>query len=685
MKQHWINRMLSALLIMALLVGTPVGYVRSAHAEFIVADMDGGAAIDIVSKIAGLIVDVTPEAAASAIVEWGVEEILGWLFGGETTSEEEKLLKELMDQIKDLSDAIHKVQEELNLQSLITPLNDMDKFISNKLPGYLYQGLIDIDNDKTLSEDEKRANRLSLLTDSIGAVNPANIDTNFDNFARSFANMMLDKHRVVLDGESKQLMIYQVYYEYLRRTYKWEHQAWDNWVAFQCRAVAMAVQVLTIERFSLQARLELIRENNKDPHKPRIAPEGVEEAIKDIQKLLNKLRETYGKNNDWIPKALAGEDERYYWVPGHEVLLYATANTQSIPKEDRQDRGWYSGKGEPECKYIKGIAWHDGFIPSAYPVWSFWKPFFRPSPTRLTTYDELINIYNDYGKKKTFYDIFINKDEGNFIVDGDPNQNWCMVFDPAGHELQCHAHSHVPYSYFTVEAFFLPATTKGSNPKEEKLKIAWYDGESNHTLKDTCFIGLRVKKSFSTEENDDLHLSAHMDEIPCGWVSIDGDLHIALDEALGAAQVVTVDDAALSGDAYRLDSNGVTVTRTAMLALVEGLHTFIVQAEKGTMTVSINVGPALSMSLPESLQTIGDGAFMSIAARGVQIHDGCTSISANAFAGSGLAWIVIPDSVTEIGIGAFAGCEDLMILCGEESAAEAYANNNNIHHRIYKK
>ena len=51
-----------------------------------------------------------------------------------------------------------------------------------------------------------------------------------------------------------------------------------------------------------------------------------------------------------------------------------------------------------------------------------------------------------------------------------------------------------------------------------------------------------------------------------------------------------------------------------------------------------------------------------------------------------LTTIDIPDSVTEIGIdwsnGVFEGCDDLTIICGENSAAHEYAVENFVKFKI---
>ncbi len=84
---------------------------------------------------------------------------------------------------------------------------------------------------------------------------------------------------------------------------------------------------------------------------------------------------------------------------------------------------------------------------------------------------------------------------------------------------------------------------------------------------------------------------------------------------------------------------------------------------------------------PESLTEIGDAAFMFCAGlEEVRITDGAAVIGSGAFEGCGmLSSAVIPDSVQSIGEYAFESCsEDLVIICGPDSSAKTYCEQNGI-------
>ncbi len=67
------------------------------------------------------------------------------------------------------------------------------------------------------------------------------------------------------------------------------------------------------------------------------------------------------------------------------------------------------------------------------------------------------------------------------------------------------------------------------------------------------------------------------------------------------------------------------------------------------VTYDPSVQPAWTFSLPSSLKTVEEEAFMGIQAGTVKIPSGCTAIGDRAFAGSAIQAIYIPASVTAIG------------------------------------
>jgi len=71
-----------------------------------------------------------------------------------------------------------------------------------------------------------------------------------------------------------------------------------------------------------------------------------------------------------------------------------------------------------------------------------------------------------------------------------------------------------------------------------------------------------------------------------------------------------------------------------------------------------------SVSIPNSVTSIGDNAFFSTGLTSIEIPNSVTIIGNSAFRGTGLTSIVIPNSVVSIGNSAFSNCTGLSsIIC----------------------
>lgn len=97
---------------------------------------------------------------------------------------------------------------------------------------------------------------------------------------------------------------------------------------------------------------------------------------------------------------------------------------------------------------------------------------------------------------------------------------------------------------------------------------------------------------------------------------------------------------------------------------------------------NLNITPfAFEMSLPTGLTLVGASAFEDCrAVTSVRITpDAPAVISANAFSDcTQLRYVYLSEKVTQIDDGAFLGCPDVVIICPAGSAAESYANANQL-------
>lgn len=643
-------------------------------------------------------------------VSWGTEALLNVIFGKELNDTEAAAFRQILAEIQDLQNAVSDLKNSVEGNALDTLLQAYSQLAASQLPAVIHHALEIVDETTGQTEEWKKQQRLSILTDGIGAggENLGNVDTDFDRYVSALSNALLNTSYVTVEGHQQNLMLFQVHYEYLRRKYHWEHQALDEWYGFQSQAMGILVETLAIERLSLHARLERITEYNKGkPESEQISPLAVQSALDYLEGkpdvnpdlriigTLDKVRALYipnetgqsGKNPDWMPSPHS-DDERYYWTPGHEILFYAQVNTQNVPKEPRQDLGWhdaYSGGGE-----LRGIT-NDSTDPDQTRIaWAFWKPFFRPEGMRLLTEAELKNIFNDYNNnastRKSFYEIFMDEDEGNFQgLVGEKDGEWKIVFDPDSHHLEMHW----PFGTdeCTVEGYFFDAMDSSSMPKAKRMKIARYHQYYNREINDTFFIGLRVKEvSGEAPEVGGVHLSIHKDEIPSGWIPEDGDISIGMDpEIFREILRVEADGAVLPASCWSASDNLTVLKASYLKTLEEGVHTFTVCTGGGSISYTLSFGVPAEIVLPDSLRELDHEALAGIGARSVRISDSCMRIGEGTLAGcENLAWIYIPDAVTSIGAGAFNGCPNLILICSENSAAAGYAEANGIPFRILR-
>lgn len=117
---------------------------------------------------------------------------------------------------------------------------------------------------------------------------------------------------------------------------------------------------------------------------------------------------------------------------------------------------------------------------------------------------------------------------------------------------------------------------------------------------------------------------------------------------------------------YEIVDGGVTITK------YKGKDSNVVIPEdiKGVPVVEVGFyafeadGNVKTISLPESVTSIGEGAFLSCSAlEQINLPTGLTEIGEGAFAGcASISEITVPAAVKRIHEGAFAGCTSLKIL-----------------------
>ncbi len=72
-----------------------------------------------------------------------------------------------------------------------------------------------------------------------------------------------------------------------------------------------------------------------------------------------------------------------------------------------------------------------------------------------------------------------------------------------------------------------------------------------------------------------------------------------------------------------------------------------------------SAGALVSVSIPDTVSSIGDSAFLNSTVTSVLISDNVTNIGSYAFENSSLTGVIIPGSVLTIGLSAFQSCTNL--------------------------
>ncbi len=665
--------------------------------------LDWEEALGYIKKMTELIRVVAPERVLiDDKIPWG-QEIVDYILGYDDppmSPREREYFEKILKDLEQLLTAVEEIQKSITLKDMTDLINNF-RTLQVKTPSIVFAALQKVESSEDLPEVKRQA-QLQILTQDIGIDQSrwSAVNNLFDLYTEQLVNAMLKPYEVTIDGKPQSMMLLRVQYEYLRRKYHWEHQAIEEWLSFQCYAVGLLIDTLTIEKYSIFARIELIDDYNaqqSDPTK-KIDKTSLEVLLPVVQGWLNTAQEIYGKKTDWLAKP-HNENERYYWTPGHEMLFESKIERPSFPQEESENIGWSSRAGRDTVKCIKNT--HRFYYA---PVWSFWKPFFRPGSTRYATIDELTTIFNDYKGNKSLFEIF--KQEGNMEgIGDDEGTQWRMIIDPSSHPLECHYHFRFKEKpYYTVEGYFLDSSATAKMPKPQKYQFAQINYRTNSISKDRVYIGIKLKRvNVSQPEMEDVGISI-CSETANIWPKADDDLKIEMDSSLGNVEAVFSDEIELNKDQYSVTNNTLSVSSSILSGLPMGKHTISVDAALGTLILDIWIRDYETLDLPANLISVGKGAFAGVAAEQIQFHDRCsviendafhdceslqsviipegiTSIGEDAFSNCPiLLTVTVPESVTLIGDGAFSDCEYLTFICKEGSYAANYADENGIPH-----
>ncbi|MBP5462646.1 MAG: hypothetical protein J6Y20_11045 [Lachnospiraceae bacterium] len=350
----------------------------------------------------------------------------------------DKVLKNQQEMINSL----HQIREDIMKSELAGNLNQFYDIDSAKALVLYYELIEELErsDDANLTQaelDDLAAQRRYLMdysftgeSDGGKPDDPTPVSDSLcdlDKRVMQMGSYLCEGHSVTYGGGADNL--FGIYHQWCKYKYKWEHQAYDDWMSFRNSAYIQYMVSASIDRMSLVSRIE----NRKEAgYAHSTTLEGrlsqLEQQIKDVAKAFSDSS-----------VVIRSDEYRYYQYPGHECLLYAKAKKQVVPMEPDRKSGVdvYNHKytNFPQGLRNKGEG----------KIWvnlEFWRTFISYNKdsggtSLCPTVEWFKGVYGDYGGTKNLWQIFFDPNEGNMQApEGSNNSSWRFMVDPCiGHEM----------------------------------------------------------------------------------------------------------------------------------------------------------------------------------------------------------------------------------------------------------
>lgn len=577
---------------------------------------------EIINDIVDLLeASFPPKGAAQKAVSWATNQFLSKVLHIETA--DQKFNKTVLSKLDDLmagqtmlQKSMEKLSDQVERGELAKFLNDFGEFINENKATKIYNTLLFIDENQkngTYSEKQAAASRLQTLTTNRGLTmeTMGSTDTDIDNYTEKLYSALTRKMKVAYkDGVNSDDDIFEINYQYLRRKYHWENQAYEEWIAFQNQAFGTFSIAVTIDRYSLLARKEKIEDYNKKlPSGSDEMPTAeIDSQLATLDKYVEEIKEL--KKTWKVPERTT---ERYYWTPGHEILFYITPNTQGIPQENKK-----AGVGNTNAlNNAKGL-WHNIHHPTV--KYSFWKPFLRYEGGKdpLINYDQLNTIYNDYDGKKSLYEIFFSEDEGHFDKPNKVDKNCTFVIDEQKSVKTGKSYplTFKPHFFSADQVYcygvYNSQIKKGKLPSPGEILLCSYHRASAEPQIGKNCVGIGVKSVGELE-----HPSNSQETVKEGtyndynetivWSENMDDIQFTLSDNIGDLDSVSVDDNIITEDKYSIsdDKTQITLKKEFLLTLEDGTHTLVVESSNAINRFSFTVKAETTPSAPDNSTSDG--------------------------------------------------------------------------------
>lgn len=533
------------------------------------------------------------QAAGTKAINWGLDSFYAMTFGANQPDDGvASKLEALLESNEAISRHIDKLDHEVVSSSLLSEINGFVKWTWQDEGQIAFNALKDIDQElakakkdaeaikdpaakaKALADaadiaaQDRKNTLLYVIPKRQAGLKPTGSISDFDTRAITYAQYLLTRMRMA-NGDFGTL--FDMYYESVRLSgnYKWENQAYEEILEFEANALAGFVAAATVDKLSLCARIEEIDEWNAAHPKDRASAAVLKQQLAKLDDYIKKI--------STIQVIQERTSDRYYWVPGHEMVFYLAKKTpvpQDNPKKGTLNFNRYEMTKEGPQGALRARGEHGSLVNRPYAP--FWKPVttYNGKNQQLITYDQLATIYNDYGGKKTLYDIFFG-DAAMPKIPGADN-SWSFVIRPSdAYPLYYCGRT---FSADSVEAHMVRnQKTGGSLDKPHLEPLVYYHFKSSEMPKSTNYISIGIKQPTVSDPMDETALVAStQDDDRLTWDG-NGPMEVSFGDPNDVvAYTIEIDGVTVSPKSMTMeettDACTITIARQALAGLATGQH-----------------------------------------------------------------------------------------------------------------
>ena len=348
-------------------------------------------AIDLL--IAGL--KFIGEQTAGRAFDYGSSSLLELVFGGDDESAQIiSKLTEIQGQLDDIEREIAQVIAQFDKQACYLQVNNYLSKFSAEMRWDLSKLSSMTESIDALPDGEEKEARRKEFAENLYS-NPRYQVCG--RYVYDMAGVLGNEIMQCYTGTNKNL--FGAFDELMVLSYKWEHHGYEMRANFQSSVLSNFMALINYSTFCLNEHYLVIKD---DPEKKTELAEwlgfwkGLFGTATLPQSALTSLAEdddadgaATGVSNEVAAMATAqklvkrADNIRYYQVPGHQVQIAANAANVRTTKDG----------GMTQKQLMKDSAGHC-----------------------VLTQDQLVNMYLDYGKKKTLTDILFGEGEGNLAA-----------------------------------------------------------------------------------------------------------------------------------------------------------------------------------------------------------------------------------------------------------------------------